>query len=150
MEFKIFKYSRETKKLHDDGYKLVIFTNQSDIGRATKPESKAKAMAEKKGRLKGFIDTVKLPFQVFVATVKAEPKTASKSFNHEKYDHYRKPATGMWRFLIQHCNDGIQPDMKASFFVGDAAGRKSDHGDADLHFAKNIPLTFYTEDKYFN
>jgi len=140
---------QKLKKLHDDGFKLVIFTNQSDIGRSVKPESRAKAIAEKKGRLSGFIKTVNLPFQVFVATVKAEPKHAGKGFNHEGYDSYRKPAAGMWQFLIDHCNEGVKPDMKSSFFVGDAAGRPKDHSDADKKFAQKIPITFFTQDQYF-
>jgi len=36
------------KTLHDSGYKLVIFTNQSDIGKAAKPETREKAIAEKR------------------------------------------------------------------------------------------------------
>ena len=46
------------KTLHENGYKLVIFTNQSDIGKAAKPESRAKAIAEKKVSLS--IETAKL------------------------------------------------------------------------------------------
>ena len=31
---------------------------------------------------------------------------------------YRKPAMGMWDYLVSKENDGIKVDMKASMFVG--------------------------------
>ena len=31
---------------------------------------------------------------------------------------YRKPAMGMWDYLVSKENDGIKIDMKASMFVG--------------------------------
>ncbi len=130
-----------------DGYRLAIFTNQSDIGRAAKPDGRQKQIAEKIGRLSAFVKLSGMPISIFIATVKAPPKTDRKSAF--AYDAYRKPATGMWRFLVESCNDGIEPDMKASFFVGDAAGRKGDHSDTDLGFAKNVGLTFHTETQYF-
>ena len=43
-------------KLCNDGYKLVIFTNQAAIGKAK--ASKEKVIAEKKGRLMGFVNKV--------------------------------------------------------------------------------------------
>lgn len=43
-------------KLFKVGYKLVIFTNQAAIGKAK--ATKEKVIAEKKGRLEGFVDKV--------------------------------------------------------------------------------------------
>jgi len=134
---------QKLKELHDQNFKLVIFTNQSEIGKMTKAETRAKYVAEKKGRLSAFVDRIGLPFQIFVATAK------------EKGDPYRKPAKGMWDYLVANMNGGIKPDMEASFFVGDAAGRKkskgrpADHSDADSAFAEAIPLKFHTEDLFF-
>jgi len=132
------------KKLDSEGYKIVIFTNQSDIGKAAKPETRKKAIDEKIGRLGGFVKQMGLPISVFIAAVMA-PKTESGA----DYDPYRKPATGMWDFLVKTCNGDIKPDMKTSFFVGDAAGRKKDHGSSDKDFAMAVPITYYTETDFF-
>ena len=43
-------------KLYKAGYKLVIFTNQAAIGKAK--ATKEKVIAEKKGRLAGFVNKV--------------------------------------------------------------------------------------------
>lgn len=125
------------KALHGAGFKLVIMTNQSAIGKAK--GSFDKTVAEKKGRLCGFVNKVGLPFQIFVAT-------AGDTKNPDKY---RKPETGMWDFLQKYANQGVPIDMTKSFFVGDAAGRKKDHGDSDLKLAKNAGVKFFTEDVFF-
>jgi len=44
-------------ELHENGYKLVIFTNQAAIGKAK--ATKEKVIAEKKGRLTGFVNKVR-------------------------------------------------------------------------------------------
>jgi len=128
---------KRLKELHEKGYKLVIMTNQSDIGKA-KPENKPKMIAEKVARLTGFAKAVDLPFQILVATAKA--KDAS--------DAYRKPAIGMWTFAAEN-NGGITPKKDQCVFVGDAAGRKKDHGDTDRAFAHAAGLKFFTEDEFF-
>lgn len=119
-------------KLYKAGYKLVIFTNQAAIGKAK--ATKEKVIAEKKGRLAGFVNKVGLPFQILVATTK---------------DDYRKPNTAMWEFFCQVCNGDVKIDKEKSFFVGDAAGRKKDHSASDKEFAAKCGLKFYTEDEFF-
>ncbi|GMP65841.1 hypothetical protein CsSME_00026467 [Camellia sinensis var. sinensis] len=37
-----------------------------------------------------------------------------------------------------------------SFYVGDAAGRKDDHSDADIKFAQAVGLKFYVPEEYFD
>ncbi|MCI30349.1 polynucleotide 3'-phosphatase ZDP-like, partial [Trifolium medium] len=51
-------------------------------------------------------------------------------------DPFRKPKPGMWQLMEKHFNSGITIDMDQSFYVGDAAGRESDHSDADIRFAE--------------
>lgn len=54
-------------------------------------------------------------------------------------DKYRKPEIGMTEFL----------DTKLSIFVGDAAGRKGDHSDCDLQFAKAAGCPFQVPETFF-
>ena len=54
----------------------------------------------------------------------------------------------MWRAMCA-MNGGVAPDMAASFFVGDAAGRPADHSDCDSAFAKAVGLPFYLPEAAF-
>jgi histidinol phosphatase-like enzyme len=40
-------------------------------------------------------------------------------------------------------------DMEESFMCGDAAGRDEDHSDADVHFAVNLGIRFFTPEEVF-
>lgn len=68
-------------------------------------------------------------------------------------DEYRKPSTRMFEMLESKHNGGIKIDKKASFFCGDAAGRKTakhkDFSDTDLKFAVNCDLPFKTPEVLF-
>eukprot|EP00249_Psilotum_nudum_P013242 c24236_g1_i2 orf=636-1160(+) len=119
-----------------EGYKLVIFTNESNIDRWEK--SRQKAVDSKLGRLKGFMDCVKVPMQVFIACGK-------QGMN----EHFRKPKPGMWTLMECHFNGGIAIDRGRSFYVGDAAGRVKDHSDTDIEFAKVIGVKFYVPEEIF-
>jgi len=61
----------------------------------------------------------------------------------------------MWKIFVKECNGGIQPDLKESFYCGDAAGRlkskgkKKDFSDSDRKFAINIGIKFLTPEMYF-
>ncbi|WJX44404.1 hypothetical protein P8452_31384 [Trifolium repens] len=131
------------QSLYNNGYKLVIFTNESNIERWK--NTRQKAVDSKIGRLNQFIEKVKVPIQVFIAcgvgkSGKAGPK---------EDDPYRKPKPGMWQLMEKHFNSGITIDMDQSFYVGDAAGRESDHSDADIGFAEANGLKFYVPEDYF-
>ncbi|CAH9147608.1 unnamed protein product [Cuscuta epithymum] len=125
------------QSLYNDGYKLVIFTNESNIDRWK--NKRQTAVDSKIGRLEGFIKLVKVPIQVFIA--------CGSSANTA--DPFRKPKIGMWSLLKQHFNSGLPIDMDKSFYVGDAAGRKNDHSSADIEFAKAIGLKFYVPEEFF-
>ncbi|KAI7739198.1 hypothetical protein M8C21_016173 [Ambrosia artemisiifolia] len=124
---------KKLQSLYNDGYKLVIFTNESNIERWK--NKRQVAVDSKIGRLDAFIKLV------FIAC------GASKG---QEVDPFRKPQPGMWRIMEQHFNSGIAIDMDRSFYVGDAAGRKDDHSDADKKFAEKIGLKFYLPEEYFD
>ncbi|CAH2232847.1 jg16607 [Pararge aegeria aegeria] len=124
-----------TEKLND-GYKIIIFSNQSPIG-----NGRVKIEDFKK-KIEGIVEKLNVPIQVYLAT--------GKGF-------YRKPATGMWKLLAEKKNDNIPIDIGSSFYCGDAAGRmanwapgrKKDHSMADILLAENLGITFYTPEQFF-
>lgn len=99
------KISTKLKSLHEDGFKIVVFTNQAGI-----EKNKAKE-TEIQTKIKDIMSSLSLPFQAFVSTGE---------------NIYRKPCSGAWDYFVKHHNDGVEVDMNASFFVGDAAGRPKD------------------------
>ncbi|CAK7327647.1 unnamed protein product [Dovyalis caffra] len=125
------------QRLYNDGFKLVIFTNESNIDRWK--NKRQVAVDSKIGRLNNFIERVKVPIQVFIAC----------GYDGKVEDPFRKPKPGMWQIMEKHFNSGISIDMDQSFYVGDAAGRPNDHSDADLEFAKVIGLKFHVPEDYF-
>ncbi|GFX60376.1 hypothetical protein TNCV_4075981 [Trichonephila clavipes] len=90
------------KKLHAEGYKIVIFTNQKGIsrGRTSAPDFKKKVQR--------IIQKLGVPIQVMVSTGSGK---------------YRKPNTGMWDYFIQKGNHGVPVNLESCLYVGDAAGR---------------------------
>jgi len=128
------------QSLYNDGYKLVIFTNESNID--CWKNKRQEAVDSKVGRLDNFIECVKVPMQVFIACGLGQGKGTPD-------DPYRKPNPGMWWLMAQHFNSGIEIDMDKSFYVGDAAGREKDHSDADIKFAEAIGLKFHVPEEYF-
>lgn len=127
---------KKLKEHLNDGYKLVILSNQAPIG-----NGRVKIEDFKK-KIEAIVKKLDVPFQVYIAT--------GKGF-------YRKPTTGMWTVLSEQKNDGIEIDMAESFYCGDAAGRlanwapgkKKDHSMADKLMAENLNLRFYTPEQFF-
>ncbi|XP_073143090.1 polynucleotide 3'-phosphatase ZDP [Henckelia pumila] len=126
------------QNLYNDGYKLVIFTNESNIERWK--NKRQAAVDSKLGRLENFIKLVKVPIQVFIA--------CGLSYGVPE-DPFRKPKPGMWKIMEKEFNSGLPVDMNQSFYVGDAAGRPDDHSDADIKFAQALGLKFYVPEEYF-
>ncbi|XP_021288733.1 polynucleotide 3'-phosphatase ZDP isoform X1 [Herrania umbratica] len=124
--------------LYEEGYKLVIFTNESNIERWK--NKRQLAVDSKIGRLNNFINQVKVPMQVFIAC----------GLGGKVDDPFRKPNPGMWHIMEKHFNSGIPIDINQSFYVGDAAGRPNDHSDADIKFAQAVGLKFYVPEEYFS
>lgn len=126
------------QELYDSGYKLVIFTNESNIERWK--NKRQVAVDSKIGRLENFIKHVKVPIQVFISCGLS---------SGQPEDPFRKPKPGMWHIMDKQFNSGLEVDMNDSFYVGDAAGRPNDHSDADVKFAEAIGLKFYVPEEYF-
>ncbi|XP_058806617.1 uncharacterized protein F21D5.5 isoform X2 [Phymastichus coffea] len=123
------------KEFYKDGYKIVIMSNQASLGTG---KIRVKDFKLKIERL---VKKIGVPMQVYLAVGESI---------------YRKPRTGMWQFLVDKKNDGIQVDKENSFYVGDAAGRpanasrkKKDHSLADRLLALNLGLNFQTPEEHF-
>ena len=113
----------------DEGYGLVIFSNQLGVGKGKIAihtlQSKIEDMLEEAG----IVDCI-----VLLAT---------------EEDKHRKPALGMYHYYVSTLNHGVVPDLKASVFVGDAAGREKDFSAGDRKFAINAKLRFKTPEEFF-
>lgn len=127
------------RKLHRDGYALVIFSNQSGIGGKFYDEAKARMIC---GKIDDVIASIGVPMHAFVATAD---------------DRFRKPATALWDLFVAQFNAGIEPNLADCHYVGDAAGRpagwragaKKDFACSDRKFAHNAGLTFHTPEALF-
>ncbi|RIA97801.1 polynucleotide kinase 3 phosphatase-domain-containing protein [Glomus cerebriforme] len=131
---------KKLKQLYEEGYKIIIITNQGglDISKKTSEKKRKEFM----NKIKNIANSLNVPFDIYVATAR---------------DKHRKPMVGIWEYITQHGNDGIIIDMKESFYVGDAAGRdknwkkgsSGDWADTDRKFAENIGIKFYTPEEFF-
>lgn len=125
------------KSLREDGYKIVVFTNQAGL------EKKKVKSSEIQTKISAIMSKLGFAFQVFVSTGE---------------NIYRKPYTSMWDFMIKKCNGCLEVDMNSSYYVGDAAGRpkgwavgrKKDFSCSDRKFAVNVGLKFYTPEEFFD
>ena len=158
-------------RLHQKGYRIVIFTNEATIGMRKRSETIKNAIDKKVRGIEKFIAHVQ-------ATIQANDGEATATA-HKLYpdlivpiyvliatrkDMYRKPnskdiirdkksgGTGMWSYF---CKAGSYlsspPATKDSFFVGDAAGRLSDYkqSDGDKQFAERVGLRFFNEVEFW-
>jgi bifunctional polynucleotide phosphatase/kinase len=122
----------QLKKLHDDGYTIVIFSNQSGISDSSSGKKKLSMMYTK---INNLIKELGTKFKNIIFFMAA------------KNDWNRKPSPGMWYLFIKHFNNGTVPTD--SLFVGDAAGRPNDFSCSDRKFAKNAEIKFETPEHFF-
>jgi bifunctional polynucleotide phosphatase/kinase len=149
------------KSLHDEGYIVIILSNQSNISLKDNKKSLQKDMASLtnfKSQLRSILTQLDLPISVYAATGQ---------------DKYRKPRVGMWDEALGDYDLQTEGavDMANSFYIGDAAGRekaakrRKDHATsdryssrwivglyvltADRELAANIGVTFRTPEEYF-
>lgn len=57
--------------------------------------------------------------------------------------------SGMWDYMVEHCNGGVKPSLADCFYVGDAAGRPADHSSVDKDFAAAVGIKFFTPEEKF-
>jgi polynucleotide 3'-phosphatase len=141
------------KQTIDEGYLVVIFTNQGGVV----ADKTRKSYVNFTTKLSKIISTIKLGVDqpceilVFAASMKPKGKKVHVSEASAKlHDLYRKPQVGMWNELTTFLTNGdLKLDLNNSFYVGDAAGRKTDFLDSDKEFACNIGVKFYTPEQFF-
>eukprot|EP01132_Coremiostelium_polycephalum_P004718 gene4718-5892_t len=130
------------KKLYkEDGYQIVIFTNQGGIKSGSKyDQSKFKAVS---GKINDLEEELGIPLVAFMAA---------------DDDAWRKPNLKMWQFMSDECTDGnVAVDISQSFYIGDAAGRpkgwkagrEKDFSSSDRGFAMAVGLQFQTPEEFF-
>lgn len=127
---------QKLRDAHNDGYRIVFFTNQAGMEKlkVTPQEFMKKAEA--------IIGELAIPVLTFVCT---------------GTNHYRKPSTLMWDYFVENCNGGVKADLSQCTYVGDAAGRatgwapgkKRDFSCSDRMFAANVGLKFQTPEEFF-
>ncbi|KAL2150361.1 hypothetical protein VTH82DRAFT_6924 [Thermothelomyces myriococcoides] len=135
---------------NDEGYRVVVFTNQG--GLTLHPDPKAKTPKSAKNRVPAFkqkcnavLDQLNIPITLYAATGK---------------DIYRKPRPGM--FSEMKDDYGLSDsdiDRENSVFVGDAGGRivdekaagaaTKDFSCSDRNFAHNIGFKYQTPEEFF-
>ncbi|KAJ3076929.1 hypothetical protein HDU99_001283 [Rhizoclosmatium hyalinum] len=129
---------------HKRGFRIVILSNQKGLLDEGKKAAAFSKEAIFKGKVANVAASLDIPLLVLAALDDSE---------------YRKPQTGMWDYLVSHCNGGISPDLERSFYVGDAAGRpdrtvggkvfKKDHSAADYRMALNLGITFHVPEAFY-
>ncbi|KAK0611859.1 polynucleotide kinase 3 phosphatase-domain-containing protein [Immersiella caudata] len=134
----------------EEGYQVIIFTNQG--GLTLHPDPKSKAPKSQRSRVPAFkqkcnavLAQLDIPITLYGATAK---------------DIYRKPRTGMWKEMKEDYDlADADIDHTNSIFVGDAGGRAAevksgttvlkDFSCSDRNLAHNIGIEFKTPEEFF-
>lgn len=118
------------RSLHEEGYTIVIFSNQSGISLASDSKSlkqDKKRFADFKTKAAAIMSQLDIPITLYAATAK---------------DQFRKPRIGMWQaFLSDHHISNYSVDLEQSMFVGDAGGRAAN--------SQGRKKDFSCSDRYF-
>ncbi|CAG2104944.1 unnamed protein product, partial [Medioppia subpectinata] len=125
---------QKIEKLIENGFRFVVISNQLPISQ---------------GRFK--LEDIQHRFESALTAIGVPCLVMIAAFD----DIYRKPRPGLWQLLADEFSD--KPlDLKTSFYVGDAAGRKkqlngkSDHSSVDLLFAANSRIPFLTPERFLS
>ena len=112
----------KVRDYYEQGFMIVIFTNQSKSWKVDQIEQVA--------------DSLEIPLFIVIATDKIEYKP-----NISLFDTFISDTIGDTEDIII--------DKEESFFVGDALGRPSDFSDSDKAFALNIGIKYFAPEKIF-
>nr|KAK5438344.1 DNA kinase/phosphatase Pnk1 [Exophiala xenobiotica] len=133
------------KQLYDEGYLVIVLSNQGNISLKDNPKSLQRDTASLnnlKQQVGSIFRQLDLPVSLYAATGQ---------------DRYRKPRVGMWEEMLEDYDllaEGAV-DMANSFYIGDAAGRektdrrRKDHATSDRDLAANIGIRFLTPEEFF-
>ncbi|KAI9344295.1 polynucleotide kinase 3 phosphatase-domain-containing protein [Obelidium mucronatum] len=131
---------------YNDGFRIIIISNQKNLLESAGKKGGSHTKEEIfKGKVAEVAGSLGIPLLILAALDES---------------HFRKPQTGMWEYLVSHCNDNIAPDLSVSFYVGDAAGRpertekgkpvKKDHSAGDYRLALNLGIKFYIPETFYD
>ncbi|KAI1630107.1 polynucleotide kinase 3 phosphatase-domain-containing protein [Exophiala viscosa] len=133
------------KQLYDEGYIVVVLSNQGNISLKDNAKSLQKdtaSLGNLKSQIAAVFKQLDFPVSFYAATAQ---------------DRYRKPRTGMWEEMLEDYDLHVEGvvDLANSFYIGDAAGRektdkrKKDHATSDRDLAANIGIKFQTPEEFF-
>ena len=126
---------KKLNELHENGYKIVILSNQLAIGRGKTSKGTIQ------GKILDIEEECDVPLSAVLATID---------------DEFRKPSPNLFEFFTEAMITK-NVDYKESFYVGDLAGRinewapgkTKDKGCTDRKFASNIGINFKTPEEFF-
>ncbi|RDA96038.1 hypothetical protein CP533_5935 [Ophiocordyceps camponoti-saundersi (nom. inval.)] len=132
---------------HEEGYRVVILSNQAGLALSPAPKSKPpkpgtqKRLSDFKLKCSAILNDLHLPTTIYAATER---------------DRFRKPQTAMWTHVCRDCDlTESDVDLDGSFFVGDAGGRiagpngSKDFSCSDRNFAHNVGIAYKTPEEFF-
>ncbi|KAF2093531.1 PNK3P-domain-containing protein [Rhizodiscina lignyota] len=119
--------------LYEEGYHIIILTNQGRLTTVDGDESSEASLFKAK------LDDIFGEFDICLTIYAACGNNI-----------WRKPRTGAWHKMQEDfARKGFTIEWDQAFLVGDAAGRPKDHADADWHFCLNVGIDFYTPEEFF-
>ncbi|KAG0245681.1 hypothetical protein BGX31_006677 [Mortierella sp. GBA43] len=125
------------RKVADEGYTIVIVTNQNGL------DGNLKKQDEMRKKFENICSQLHLPMWIMISMQK---------------DHNRKPMTGLWHWIeARFLEDDVEIDRTVSYYVGDAAGRQDgwkagaikDFNNTDRKFAASLNIQFHTPEHFF-
>lgn len=121
--------------IESTNWRVVVITNQG--GFVYGSGKRSEWFVERVQQIARQLD---IPLRVYAAT---KPKKGMP-------DLYRKPSPEIWNEIVKDFEqEGLDVEKERSFFVGDAAGRPSDHSDADIAFARAVGVQHFLPEEFF-